>query len=304
MNLSTIGRENLRGYKLNLCCGEEGALDHNKGYKEALRIILVEEGSGIIRIGSRRYVFSAPVVFCFNELDIFKFENRGCCRAKAVWFHPDIINTTLDFERMRSGDNELTYTELQDIYWMRHFCRRQEGFTGQLNIGPGTVKRISRLFSAIENQLLLQSDNYWPCRSRSFVIETLFLLAGLETQPQSMEYIALNRENDDMIDVIQYLHDNYFEKITLAQLTRRFHMNRTSLGRDFFEATGTTIMTYLMKLRLYIASQMLKETMLPVSEIYERVGFNDPAHFGRQFRKHYGFSPSEYRRLNSCLIAV
>ena len=304
MNLATIGRENLKGYKINLCCGQESALDPNKGYKEALRIILVEEGSGVIRIGSRRYVFTAPVVFCFNELDIFKFENRGSCRAKAVWFHPDIINITFDFERIHSGDNELTYTELQDIYWMRPFCRRQEGFTGQLNIGPGTAKRISGLFNSIENQIVLQPDGYWPCRSRSFVIELLFLLSGLETQPQSMEYIALHKENDDIADVIQYLHANYSERITLEQLTRKFHINRTSLGRDFLEATGTTIMTYLMKLRLYVASQLLKETTLPVSEIFERVGFNDPAHFGRQFRKHYGLSPSEYRRLNNCLIAV
>jgi AraC family L-rhamnose operon regulatory protein RhaS len=63
-------------------------------------------------------------------------------------------------------------------------------------------------------------------------------------------------------------------------------------------------MTYLMKLRLYIASQLLRDTTLPITEIYERVGFNDPAHFGRQFRKHYGTSPSEYRRQYNWLIAV
>lgn len=304
MNLATIGRENLRGYKMNLCCGEDGALDPNKGYKEALRVILIEEGSGIIRIGNKRHVFAAPVVFCFNELDLFKFENCSSCRAKALWFHPDIINISFDFERMRIRDSELTYTELQDIYWMHPFCRRLEGFTGQLNIGPGTAKRISGLFASIESQIALQYDCYWPCRSRSYVIELLFLLSRLETQPQSMEYITLHRETDGIDDVIQYLHTNYSGKVTLAQLTRKFHINRTSLGRDFLETTGMTIMAYLMKLRLYLASQLLKDTTLPVSEIYERVGFNDPAHFGRQFRKHYGVSPSEYRRQNNWLIAV
>jgi AraC-like DNA-binding protein len=49
---------------------------------------------------------------------------------------------------------------------------------------------------------------------------------------------------------------------------------------------------------------MLRDTMMPISEIYERVGFNDPAHFGRQFRKYYGVPPSEYRRQNCWMIAV
>ncbi len=304
MGLSTIGRENLTGYRINLFCSEEGAMDPEKGHREALRIVFVEEGSGIIRIGGRRHVFAAPVVFCFNERDVFRFENCGNCRAKAVWFHPDIINITLDFDRIHANDNELTYTEQQDIYWLGPFCRRQEGFTGQLNIGPGTAKRISGLIDSIKDQTVLQPDGYWPCRSRSYVIELLFLLSGLQTQPQSTEYIHLSRENDEIVDVIQFLHANYSSRITLAQLTRRFHINRTSLGRDFLETTGTTIMTYLMKLRLYIASQLLRDTTLPITEIYERVGFNDPAHFGRQFRKHYGTSPSEYRRQYNWLIAV
>ncbi|NLK86784.1 MAG: helix-turn-helix transcriptional regulator [Clostridiaceae bacterium] len=304
MDLATIGKKNLTGYRINLRCGREGALDPNKGYREALRIIFVEEGSGIIRIGSRRHVFAAPVVFCFNELDIFRFENCGSCSARTVWFHPDLINISLDFDKIRADDDELTYTELQDIYWLGPFCRRQGGFTGQLNIGPGTAKRISGIFDSIEDQIDLQPDGYWPCRSRSHVIELLFLLSGLQDQPQSTEYICLSRENDEIDEVIQYLHANYFRRITLAQLTKKFHINRTSLGRDFLETTGTTIMTYLMRLRLYIASQMLKDTTLPIAEIYERVGFNDPAHFGRQFRKHYGVSPSEYRRQNNWLIAV
>lgn len=304
MAIMTIGRDNLAGYRLNLYCGEEGALDPEKGYRETLRIISVEEGSGIIRIGGRRHVFTAPVVFCFNELDIFRFENCSGCRARTVWFHPNIINIGLDFSRIREADPELTYTEHQDIYWLGPFYNRQEGFTGQLNIGPGAAKRISGVFDSIAYQTSAQPDNYWPCRCRSYMIELLFLLTELQEQPHATDYVQLSRKNEEIEEVIQYLHSNYGNRITLAQLTRKFHINRTSLGRDFLEATGMTIMTYLMKLRLSIASQMLRDTMLPISEIYERVGFNDPAHFGRQFRKYYGVPPSEYRRQNCWMIAV
>ncbi len=121
---------------------------------------------------------------------------------------------------------------------------------------------------------------------------------------KTVNNIKLQVQKNGIDEVIQYLHANYNKKITLTQLSTEFYTNRTSLGRDFFEATGMTIMVYLNKLRLYRASDLLKETTLPVCEIYVQVGFHDAAHFGRQFRKHYGISPSEYRKLNSWLIAV
>jgi len=44
-----------------------------------------------------------------------------------------------------------------------------------------------------------------------------------------------------------------------------------------------------------MASVMLKDTLLPVSEVMERVGFNDSTHFSRTFKKYMGLSPSEFR---------
>jgi transcriptional regulator GlxA family with amidase domain len=50
------------------------------------------------------------------------------------------------------------------------------------------------------------------------------------------------------------------------------------------------------RLRLRMASVLLGETTLPVSEIMRRVGFGDATHFGRTFRKYTGYPPSEYRQ--------
>lgn len=282
MDLAAIGRDNLKGHGLSLYCGEAGALSPNNGHWEALRIILIEDGSGIIKIENRRYYFNSPVVFCFREQDVFEFENCTNCHARALWFHPDIINTSFDLP----------------------YCHRQEGFTDLLGIGPDTAKHISELLKYIQSQLALQSDVYCSCKSRSSIIELLFLLSSLRVHPKQIEHITPPIQKDIVYEVIRYLHTNYSKKITLTHLTRKFYINRTSLGRDFHETTGTTIMAYLMKLRLCLASHLLKETSLPVCEIYERVGFHDAAHFGRQFRKQFGISPSEYRRHNSWLIAV
>jgi AraC family L-rhamnose operon regulatory protein RhaS len=95
--------------------------------------------------------------------------------------------------------------------------------------------------------------------------------------------------------IILYLHAHYHEKITIPALTRAFHTNRTTLTERFRRATKMPIMAYLAHLRMRQASLLLRDTVLPVSEVMLRVGYQDSTHFWRTFRKHIGLSPSEYR---------
>ena len=50
------------------------------------------------------------------------------------------------------------------------------------------------------------------------------------------------------------------------------------------------------EIRLKKAAYLLKKTELTISEAAIAVGFQDFNHFGRQFRKLYGCSPSEFRK--------
>jgi AraC family L-rhamnose operon regulatory protein RhaS len=49
-------------------------------------------------------------------------------------------------------------------------------------------------------------------------------------------------------------------------------------------------------LRINLAAAMLRDTGLPITEVRQRVGFNDDSHFRRTFRKYLGMAPGEYRR--------
>jgi AraC-like DNA-binding protein len=41
---------------------------------------------------------------------------------------------------------------------------------------------------------------------------------------------------------------------------------------------------------------MLRDTLLPVSEIMYRTGFNEANHFSRTFKKYMSCAPSDYRK--------
>jgi transcriptional regulator GlxA family with amidase domain len=63
----------------------------------------------------------------------------------------------------------------------------------------------------------------------------------------------------------------------------------------FRKATGATFVTYLTRLRLAHAHQLLVETDHSIAAIAADVGFSDQSYFDRRFREHYKQSPREAR---------
>lgn len=67
-----------------------------------------------------------------------------------------------------------------------------------------------------------------------------------------------------------------------------------------FAGAGTTFGAELMRLRLEAARRLLEDrrcARLEIAEIAARCGFAEPSHFARRFRRAYGRSPQEHRRL-------
>lgn len=97
-------------------------------------------------------------------------------------------------------------------------------------------------------------------------------------------------------NVIAYMNRHYSEKISLEILAGKTGMSQRNMIRLFEIATGTTPVKYLLHLRIYQASIMLRTTTLCVSEIAEKCGFNDSNYFTRQFHRLAGVSPSSFRK--------
>ena len=94
----------------------------------------------------------------------------------------------------------------------------------------------------------------------------------------------------------EYLDSHYSAKITLDSLSESFFVNKYTLSREFKEAYGTSIINYLLMVRITHAKQMLRFTNVSVDEIGASCGITPLYYFSRAFKKIEGISPSEYRR--------
>ena len=295
MELSTVGKSNPDRI-LPIWCNRNESFSSNMGHKNRYRLIYIHKGSGIIRIGNRRCLFNSPAIFCISETELIEVEEIYDLKAFGVYFSPDAINSSMNFEKVRSRMEDITSTERHDCSCLSAFFHRDEKYWGQINIGNATSKRISHLTELLDAELLEQTDGYWPCRSRAHLLELIFIIERLFYNPELSVDILLSQESSKVDRIILYLHTNYSRKITISEITNLFYINRNTLREQFIEATGLPVMAYLIRLRMRIASILLKDTEIPVCEVMERVGYADLTHFGRAYKASFGVTPSEYRK--------
>ncbi len=83
--------------------------------------------------------------------------------------------------------------------------------------------------------------------------------------------------------------------ISLTELAASCSISPRHLARGFKAATGTTIHSYIRRVRLERAKALLASYGISLKEISDEVGFANASHFAAEFRQRIGCSPSEYR---------
>lgn len=81
----------------------------------------------------------------------------------------------------------------------------------------------------------------------------------------------------------------------LEALARSRHLSSRTLIRRL-RGQGTSYRRLAAEVQAGLAADLLRNTDLPVAEIAERLGFADPANFGRAFRSWFGTTPGRYRQ--------
>lgn len=105
-----------------------------------------------------------------------------------------------------------------------------------------------------------------------------------------------SRHPDEDITQIQiWLQDNYYREIHMPQLADKFGMSTRTLNRRFKTALGITPLNFLQEVRINIAKDLLKTSNLSISEIVDKIGYQDIAFFNSLFKKHLATTPTAYR---------
>ena len=96
--------------------------------------------------------------------------------------------------------------------------------------------------------------------------------------------------------ITEWIAEHAAEDFSLERLATQAGLSKFHFQRLFKSALDVSPSRYHINLRMNLARQLLRETKKSVVDVALEVGYADPSHFAKLFRREIGLSPSDYRR--------
>jgi two-component system, response regulator YesN len=96
-------------------------------------------------------------------------------------------------------------------------------------------------------------------------------------------------------DTIDFIHKKYDSKITLEECASQLNYHPSYIRRVLKKEMGINFSEYLVQYRINIAKKWLTETDMRVSDIAEKLTYENCENFIRSFKKITGMTPKQFR---------
>lgn len=211
--------------------------------------------------------------------------------AKAIRKHcPDILITdirmpSVDGLTMLSGiRSEFPKMQITVLTGFRDFTYAQKaiklGVTRFL-VKPSKMNEIEEALEAMIANLVEQGNE------------------GLNSDKDEDTSEAAN--NFVVRQALSYIEEHHSEKISLGKVANECYVSQWHLSKLLNKHTDQNFYDILNGIRIREAKKLLANPSMRINEISEIVGYTDPAHFSRVFKKFEGISANEYRNFN-CIV--
>lgn len=105
--------------------------------------------------------------------------------------------------------------------------------------------------------------------------------------------LATGPERDPVIGmVLDHIEENYNADVSIGDLADMMHLTPNYLSSLFHKKVGETFMSYLTRVRVTKARQLLQQHSMTVAEAARTVGYADVRHFSRRYKEVLGEYPS------------
>jgi AraC-like DNA-binding protein len=148
-----------------------------------------------------------------------------------------------------------------------------------------------------------------PIRFNCGANEIVFNRSWLSARPRqgdALSFDIVRRLCDDLLDEMEmaaglagrlrrFVIENLGQTLSIEAACKYLSLSPRTLRRKLIKE-NTSFQTILDDTRRYLARKYLLETVLPIDEVANRLGYNEPANFRHAFRRWTGTTPHEFRK--------
>ena len=149
------------------------------------------------------------------------------------------------------------------------------------DIGDSVWKVVNRRKQEQERKKLQRYGEKWVDEEKDSMMEA-------QGEKKSSEQIVRECERY----ILEHLES---EELSVNDVAGYCHLSPIYLNRIFKKEKGISISQYMIREKMSLAAELLKDGKLAANLVALRVGYPSYPHFSATFKKYYGVSPSKYQ---------
>lgn len=153
---------------------------------------------------------------------------------------------------------------------------------------------VTRLIEELSNDNLY-SDDLSLCYLKELIIQMLRLNnSHFHSKPTT--HMQQTYENELLNDILLYIDNNIYEKISVSTLCEHFCISTSMLHSLFRKNMNNTAKNYINELKLSKSKELIRNSTHTLSEISEMLDFSSIHYFSKKFKSYFNISPTEYSK--------
>ncbi len=177
-------------------------------------------------------------------------------------------------------------------------------FVSSKETGPYITLKVSQKNEIVVllNRILKERDSSEPGSeflNYLLVMELFVLLSRALKMEWENSIKSKSPKLKELISIsINFIHTNFERDISLGDIAKFVFLSPSYFTRAFKEETGMSPISYLLKVRIERAKELLEDTGLKISDIALNVGFSNQQRFNEMFKKYTKHTPLQYRKMH------
>lgn len=247
-------------------------------------LVIILEGTGIHIVNGKKFNLSSGDIFVLKNDDQHSFENTKNLKICNIVYHENIMIYPKD-----------DLNNIPGYLLLFQFNKKQKyaDYNSTIHIDSEALLEVENIIY----KLVYEYDNNGL--GRISILKTYFkLLIILISSCYQQNKNNSNQSHFRLAKAISFIEDNFTKPLSLKEMSSKANMSTSNFSKVFKEKMLCSPLNYMISCRLKKSCDLLSKTDFSITEISGFVGFEDSNYFSRQFKKHFGISPLQFKRIH------
>jgi AraC-like DNA-binding protein len=125
------------------------------------------------------------------------------------------------------------------------------------------------------------------------IVDEIYFRVLSDERGGTLKYLLQQRGQVHQVSrAVEYIHSNIDKQVSIDELAGLVNMSSSGFHRKFKDVMHLSPLQYAKSIKLHKAQTFIQEGK-KANEAGYLVGYNSPAQFSREYKRHFGFAPSE-----------